>query len=150
MTEAIIPALCNNHSSIFQLRLISGRASVRTIYLWASVISSLRFRLWLEQLISLISNVTSTVSHSTSSSHQLRAALPRAAPASPEWAGLGGGSLWCWASFNINLSQHNFETCRHPPSKINPGKKERNSRLRSWELGELAWMVGLDSGELAI
>lgn len=94
MTEAIILTLCNNHSSIFQPRLVSSGTSVKTvIFTDLPVISSLRFRLWLEQLIPLISNVTSTISHSTSSSHELRAALPRASPASQVWEELDGGGV---------------------------------------------------------
>lgn len=156
MTEAIIPALCNNHSSIFQLRLISGRALVRTIYSWASVISSLRFRLWLEQLISLISNVTSTISHSTSSSHQLRAAFPRAAPAFPEWAGLRGGSL-----LTLGLLQLKFEPAQlwdlQVPThqyksregeelkteKLGTGGISLDGRLGFWRVGN----IGLESEE---
>ena len=55
------------------------------IFMGFTLVSSLRFQLWVKQLISLISNVTSTISRSTSSSHELMAALPGASPAPRDW-----------------------------------------------------------------
>lgn len=132
MTEAIIPALCNNHSSIFQLRLISGRASVRTIYSWASVISSLRFRLWLEQLISLISNVTSTISHSTSSSHQLRAVLQEQ-PSFPRVGGAGRWQLVMLGLLELKFEPAQLSDLQAPTQQNKP--REEGEELKTENLG---------------
>lgn len=152
MTEAIFLTLCNNHSSIFQPRLISGKASVRTIYSWASVISSLRFRLWLEQLISLISDVTSTISHSISSSHQ-----HRATPASPEWEELRGGSKGKLGFSSVEIWASTALSPAGNPQRFKPReegeelKREKleirginlDCRLGFWRVSN----IGLESGE---